>query len=216
MIKKVVKKIIGVFRGGAHRKTTSFNVARSAKLHPELEINAGHLTIGEHTYIGGPGRISSLPDTKVTIGKYTSIASGLQAIGALHNSYIANYPLSNFFPKEDHPGLNHGTSRGDITIGSDVWIGVNVIVLSGVNIGDGAVVGAGSVVTRDVPPYSVVAGAPATVRKMRFSDEDITKLLAARWWDWETERVLKNVPLFYDRNLSVDEFLDRSMPRAGS
>ncbi len=71
------------------------------------------------------------------------------------------------------------------TIGNDVWMGHNVNVLAGVSIGDGAVVAAGSVVTKDVPPYAVVAGAPAQIRKYRFEDKVIERLLQVRWWDFE-------------------------------
>jgi len=98
-------------------------------------------------------------------------------------------------------------SRGDISIGSDVWIGSNVIILSGVTIGDGAVIGAGAVVTKDIPPYAVAAGVPAKVIKSRFSDEDITLLLSARWWDWDFEKIKRRLPMFYDESVSVTEFL---------
>jgi acetyltransferase-like isoleucine patch superfamily enzyme len=70
-------------------------------------------------------------------------------------------------------------------IGNDVWMGHNVNVMAGVNVGDGAVVAAGSVVTKDVPPYAIVAGCPATIRKFRFPDPIIERLLAVRWWDFE-------------------------------
>jgi acetyltransferase-like isoleucine patch superfamily enzyme len=70
-------------------------------------------------------------------------------------------------------------------IGSDVWMGHNVNVLAGVSVGDGAVVAAGSVVTKDVPPYAVVAGCPAVIRKYRFSEPIIARLLRVRWWEFE-------------------------------
>lgn len=69
-----------------------------------------------------------------------------------------------------------------VEIGNDVWIGDNVVILKG-KIGDGAVIGAGAVVTRDVPPYAIVAGNPARVIKYRFDDETIRKLLKEKWWD---------------------------------
>ncbi|OWK41030.1 Acetyltransferase [Fimbriiglobus ruber] len=87
-----------------------------------------------------------------------------------------------------HPGYVSGT-KGDITVGNDVWIGAFAIVLSGVTIGDGAVVGAAAVVAKDVPPYAVVVGNPARVVKHRFDPDMVAQLLAIRWWDWPEDRV---------------------------
>lgn len=72
-----------------------------------------------------------------------------------------------------------------VTIGNDVWSGHNVNIMPGVNVGDGAVIGAGSVVTKDVPPYAVVAGVPAQIRRYRFSEKIIERLLRVKWWDLE-------------------------------
>lgn len=72
-----------------------------------------------------------------------------------------------------------------VTIGSDVWTGHNVNVMPGVNVGDGAIIGAGSVVTKDVPPYAIVAGVPATVKRFRFSEAVVERLLRLKWWDLE-------------------------------
>ncbi len=68
------------------------------------------------------------------------------------------------------------------TIGNDVWIGHGAFIKPGVTIGDGAIVGAQSVVTRDVPPYAIVAGSPAIVRRYRFSKAIIARMAAAQWW----------------------------------
>lgn len=71
------------------------------------------------------------------------------------------------------------------TVGNDVWTGHNVNILSGVNVGDGAVIGAGSIVTKDVPPYAIVAGVPAEIKKFRFPEKTIERLLRLKWWDLE-------------------------------
>jgi acetyltransferase-like isoleucine patch superfamily enzyme len=72
-----------------------------------------------------------------------------------------------------------------VSIGNDVWTGHNVNIIPGVNVGDGAVIGAGSVVTKDVPAYAIVVGAPARVTKMRFSDKIIERQLRLKWWELE-------------------------------
>jgi acetyltransferase-like isoleucine patch superfamily enzyme len=89
------------------------------------------------------------------------------------------------------------------TIGNDVWTGHNVNIMAGVSVGDGAIVGAGSVVTKDVPPFAIVAGVPARVVRMRFSDAIIERLLRVRWWDLELSE-LSGLP-FRD----VERCLDR-------
>jgi acetyltransferase-like isoleucine patch superfamily enzyme len=74
-----------------------------------------------------------------------------------------------------------------VTIGSDVWTGHNVNIMGGVSVGDGAIIGAGSVVTKDVPPFAIVAGVPASVKRLRFGEKIIERLLRVRWWDLELE-----------------------------
>lgn len=72
-----------------------------------------------------------------------------------------------------------------VSIGNDVWTGHHVNIMPGVNVGDGAAIGAGSVVTKDVPPYAVVAGVPAQVKRFRFPDRVIERLLRLKWWELE-------------------------------
>ena len=84
-------------------------------------------------------------------------------------------------------------TQGDIIIGNDVWIGYEALIMSGVTIGDGAIIGARAVVTKDVPPYTIVAGVPAKPIRRRFNDEVIETLQSAQWWNWEKERIEKNL-----------------------
>ena len=84
-------------------------------------------------------------------------------------------------------------TRGDTTVGHDVWIGYGALIMPGVTIGDGAIIATASVVTKDVPPYAIVGGNPATVLRFRYDDATIARLVAVRWWDWSPEKVTRNV-----------------------
>ena len=87
----------------------------------------------------------------------------------------------------------HGITRGDITVGNDVWIGYEALILAGVTIGDGAIIGSRAVVTKDIPPYTIVGGIPAKPIRKRFDDETIAELLKLRWWDWDEEKIKRNL-----------------------
>ena len=83
--------------------------------------------------------------------------------------------------------------KGDIVIGNDVWIGYEAVIMAGVTIGDGAIIGARAVVTKDVPPYTIVGGVPARDIRRRFSDDVIARLLELKWWDWPAEQIQRNI-----------------------
>ena len=84
-------------------------------------------------------------------------------------------------------------NRGDIVIGNDVWIGYEAVILSGVTIGDGAIIGTRAVVTKDVPPYTIVGGVPAKPIRKRFDEKVIEVLLKIKWWDWTEEKIARNI-----------------------
>ena len=90
-------------------------------------------------------------------------------------------------------------------VGNDVWIGSRSIVMDGVHIGDGAIVAAGSVVTKDVPPYAIVGGAPAKIIKYRFSEEMIKRLLEIKWWNLPDEKITEVINLFHIKNPSLED-----------
>lgn len=141
------------------------------------------------------------------IGTYSSFADGVQIfLGGEHRmDWASTYPFTAFEARfSDIKG--HPRSRGDVVIGSDVWIGGEALILSGVTIGHGAVVGARAVIARDVPPYGVVAGNPATLLKHRFPPETVARLLALAWWDWPPERVAAAVPRLLSSD--IEAFLD--------
>jgi len=135
---------------------------------------------------------------KLVIGKFCSIAHGAKFLfnGGNHaTASCVNYPFAIFGEQWEHnlDVTSSWDNKGDIVIGNDVWIGFEALIMAGVTIGDGARIGSRSIVTRDVPSYTVVAGAPAKQIKQRFSDEDVSFLQEIRWWDWSEERIKRNL-----------------------
>ena len=97
----------------------------------------------------------------------------------------------------------HPVSKGDVVIGNDVWIGRGVVILSGVRVGNGAVIGAGAVVTKDVPPYAIVAGNPARIIRYRFSPEQIEELEQIAWWSWPDKEIERAIPLLLSSDIEA-------------
>ena len=144
----------------------------------------------------------------MSIGSFVAIGSGVVMIPAGNHrvDWVTTYPLRVMLGMEGAGEDGHPQSRGDITVGNDVWIGYGAMILSGVTIGDGAVVGARAVVARDVRPYAIVVGNPAKEVRRRFDDAIVDRLLALRWWDWPLEEIRRRVPLLCDQD--VQRFLE--------
>ena len=85
-------------------------------------------------------------------------------------------------------------NKGDIVIGNDVWIGYEAVIMAGVHIGNGAIIAARAVVTKDVPPYTIVGGVPARPIRQRFDEEVVQKLETLKWWDWSAEKIRRCLP----------------------
>ena len=100
------------------------------------------------------------------------------------------------------------SSGKTVEIGNDVWIGDDVTILGGVTIGDGAVVGTSALVTKDVPPYSIVGGVPAKVIRMRFEQETINRLLDIKWWNWDISKIKQESCEFDDVEKFINNRLD--------
>lgn len=136
---------------------------------------------------------------RLVIGKFCSIACGAKFLFNSANhalGSLSTYPFPIFFeewnlPVEDIPKAwdNHG----DIIIGNDVWIGCEAVIMAGVTIGDGAIIGTRALVTKNVPPYTIVGGVPARPIHKRFSDDVIELLLKLKWWDWPPQRIADNL-----------------------
>jgi acetyltransferase-like isoleucine patch superfamily enzyme len=153
--------------------------------------------VGAHTYGAEKIKLFYRSEHNLVIGKYCSISRGCRVFlgGNHHSEWISTYPLVK----------KSSSSKGDVTIKNDVWIGYGVTILSGVTIGDGAIVGAMSVVTKDVDPYALVGGNPATLKKYRFDQDTINKLLQIKWWDRDESFVAGITP--YLMSQDVDGFL---------
>ena len=163
------------------------------------------MEVGAYTYGHDKIKVWWPEMANIKIGKFCSIAlDGVEiyAGGNHHTEWISTYPFGHIHQNlfNTVSGENHPISKGDITIGNDVWIGNYVKIFSGVTIGDGAVIGAYSVITKDVPPYTIVAGNPGEVRRNRFSDEDTAYLLDLKWWDLPVEKINEIAPLLCSQN----------------
>lgn len=154
-------------------------------------------TVGRYTYCGYGGTFINC-----NIGRFCSIAGNV-AVG------MSSHPMdwvsmSPAFHKEkgaisnDLATLSYDAHAPLTTIGNDVWIGMNVLIKPGVTIGNGAVIGMGSVVTKDVPPYTIVAGNPAHVIRPRFEKDVADRLEKSRWWDLDTTLLKKYSHLMND------------------
>ena len=162
---------------------------------------------------------SPLPgDTQV--GRFCSIAHAVQVMGIAHPIDRISTHVFTFRPYfEQDCAARYGAAptpvhfeatRGPVRIGNDVWIGQNVVIQQGVSIGDGAIVAAGSVVTRDVAPYTIVAGVPAKILRYRFTPEQIVRIRASQWWRFHPRD-------FAGLDLATAEtFLDGFEPRRAS
>lgn len=134
---------------------------------------------------------------KLIIGKFCQIASGVTFImnGANHlQDSISTYPFAIFGAdwKNAMEGKSY-PSKGDTRVGNDVWIGFDVTIMPGVTIGDGAIIGSKSVVTKDVPPYTIVGGNPAKEIRKRFTEAQIEELIQLKWWDWPLEKITEQL-----------------------
>lgn len=171
--------------------------------------------IGKHAeFVGEMGYGSYLgKDAHINgkIGRYTSIAANAKTVNGFHptEKFVAMHPSFystsscvalpvRMFGLFDEFRYADKEKKHDVVIGNDVWIGEGVVLIAGVTIGDGAVVAAGAIVTKDVAPYTVVAGVPAKPIKQRFSEEQIEKLMRFQWWNKSEKWIRDNVNYFDD------------------
>ena len=148
---------------------------------------------------------------KLIIGKFCSIACGTKFLFNCANhtlKSLSTYTFPLFYEEWELEKSNITTAwdnKGDIVIGNDVWIGYEAVIMAGVHIGDGAIIAARAVVTKDVPPYTIVGGTPAKEIRKRFDAEVIEQLLILKWWDWSTDKIHQCLPYIAEGKL--DELL---------
>ena len=170
-------------------------------------------TLGDYSYVVNDSDIAYS-----RVGKFTSIAAHVRINPGDHPMHRASqshftYRASAYFEGEDDDAAFFDWRRSRcVEIGHDVWIGHGVVVLSRRKIGTGAVIGAGSVVTKDVPPYAVVAGNPARLIRMRFTDEVAAGLQSIAWWDWPHERLRAGLANF--RCMEAVDFVQKYRPNS--
>ena len=164
----------------------------------------GRVLIGRHCS-GTPHIYSNLKTDTVTIGNYCSIGPDVIIIPSMghipakeyERFRLSTFPLAGLKKNGWQEKYGLPDKPHFVKIGNDVWIGARVIILPAVTVGDGAIIGAGAVVTHDVPPYAVVAGAPARILRFRFDKDQIEKLLRIAWWNWSEEKIVENLDFFY-------------------
>ena len=161
--------------------------------------------IGRWSY-GRPEVLSWNEGTVLEVGSFCSISDTAKILlgGEHRTDWVTTYPFSEFFP-EAREFKGHPHTKGDVNIGHDVWIGYQALIMSGVSIGNGAVVAARSVVTKDVAPYSIVAGNPARHIRFRFDASTVEALQRMAWWDWPLAKIKAAWPFLLAPN--VEDFV---------
>ena len=147
------------------------------------------------------------------IGKFCSIACGAKFLfnSANHTlNSLSNYTFPIFFEEwnlDKKEVASAWDNKGDIVIGNDVWIGYEAVIMAGVHIGNGAVIASRAVVTKDVPPYTIVGGTPAKEIRKRFDTDTIAKLQELQWWDWSFEKISECLP--YIMGGKIEELMQK-------
>lgn len=180
-------------------------------------ITASNIFVGDYTYFDDRKTGPELFETenvlynyhptrvKLVFGKFCAIAAQTRFImtGDHKLDAISTYPFPVFKNGwEEAYDIYNLPIKGDIIVGNDVWFGYDCLIKNGVTIGNGAIIASRAVVVKDVPAYSIVAGNPAKVVKMRFDPATIERLQNIAWWDWDIAKINKHLGLIC--NLDVD------------
>ncbi len=165
-------------------------------------------SLGAYSYIQSGSVICN-----TEIGKFCSIAGNVNIGLASHPMHMVStspifYDNAQPLPKFMINKRVYAETLPRTIIGADVWIGQGVMIKAGVTIGVGTVIGAGSIVTKDIPPYAIVAGNPCALIRLRFEESVIQQLIISKWWELEGEELEAWVPKFVDPKLFLSDFED--------
>jgi virginiamycin A acetyltransferase len=179
-------------------------------------IKNPQIIVGDYTYYDDIENVNNFEKNvlylfdfikdRLIIGKFCQIATGVRFImnGANHAmNGFSTYPFKVFGGEWADKDSMDTLSKGDTIIGNDVWIGNSATIMQGIEIGDGAIIGTNSLVTKNVPPYTIVGGNPAKVIRKRFDDTTTELLISLKWWDWDVQKITDNLQII--TNGTIDE-----------
>jgi acetyltransferase-like isoleucine patch superfamily enzyme len=206
--KKVIKSFIVKFKFREAFIDATADVSMDSILYKKVKIlknaSIGNCKVGRFTYVGVNCNFSN-----TTIGSFCSIGPEvICGLGTHPTNLVSTYP--GFYSNKASGAYWFGTThnfkeQNETFIGSDVWIGARAIIRGGLTIGNGAIIGAGAVVTKDVPPYSIVVGVPAKILKYRFDSTIIVSLMQSKWWEMDEKLLSKLVYLMNEPVLFLEE-----------
>ena len=185
----LLREIRNAIRSHALRRVTRdglLQLGTGVSVHRDSRIYAQTI-IGDHTRING--KLTVKGGVPVRIGKYCALGADVKIITTSHVTGRAANQMEvykTYFGETDNDLI---LDKGPVVIENDVWIGDSAIILPGVRVGDGAVIAAGAVVTKEVFPYTIVAGVPAVKIRDRFPEEIKEQLRNVRWWDWSEDKI---------------------------
>lgn len=197
MKKRILEKIAILDFNKNWRKKNKHNATA-----PINKFPISCVSVGKETY-GGLYVLSFDKQHRLTIGSYCSIAPNV--VFLLSADHYSNHISSFPFKVKILGEAVEGVSKGDIIVDDDVWIGYGATIMSGVHIGQGAIVAAGAVITKDVPPYTIVAGVPAKVVKYRFSQDLVDELLRIDYSKLQKEDIEKHICELYVELTDVNQ-----------
>lgn len=181
-------------------------------------VHNPQIEIGDYTYYDDPEDSENFErnvlylypfiNDKLIIGKFCAIATGVKFImnGANHKiSGFSTYPFQIFGNGWERvtPRSEEFPQKGDTVVGHDVWLGYQSMVMPGVRIGSGAIIATQSLVVKDVEPYTIVGGNPARCLKQRFDQNTIDELLTIAWWDWDREKISRNLEAIVSADINT-------------
>lgn len=168
-------------------------ISKNSKINRFVKIIKS--SIDDYSYVG-PSSVL----TNCEVGKFCSISNYVLVGPSLHPiNHISTSPI--FYSPQNGTGTQwtHKATYDDFPprtyIANDVWIGLNVIIMGGLKIGNGAIIAANAVVTKDIPPYSIVAGMPAKIIKYRFDDKTIERFENLDWWNYPDDFLKENLEI---------------------